>query len=529
MTTLVFNGYSMSSVTPKRGWEEGYVTYRPVLLRALGALAKRGFAVSFDDGIDLIHEFFLSQWEAVSVNYDHAKGPFGPYIYKAFIQFARPRIVKLRRWQSQLTSPELMMALPLRHSIDESTVVSELDLKIWQELINKLPDRDRNLLTNYLTIFGGSERNMARSLGLSRYVVRESILIILGQLIINYRNPELTNIDDWKVAQAVWGQCRTIQETANLLRISPERVRRANNRNVEFLAGVLRRFRGERKGDGTMSDMEAEVQTTVSSGASLLYKVLTSPGDRELLAQLRQQSQEILALIDQQDIAFPNLTLSTADDDWVAEVYEALAYTVVSPADDAEEERLKTLLFQTSVADLRSIGSAFNETLLPGLPLDLVRFSRWFEDVKSAPEEHILQLYGRPDVQAAFPTSVQLVTYGVTPADFYFATEAIAALVDRMMRHDAIGKGQVILPNDHLTMERMEDEVVRMSEVQQEAAQVVCRWLFRAAEYKPHLFAGFECNPTQWGVSLQRADTSPNLYQRWSLVKDQTEVAVACV
>lgn len=507
-----------------RDWEQGYIRYRPLLLRALGTLARNGFSVPISDGADLIQDFFLSEWPKINVNYEERKGTFANYLFRAFVQFARPRIVRIRRWQLQLASPEELSEL--EPAVEEPDLVFGLEFERWLRLIENLSAENRRFLSDYLHQVKGSQRELAGIRGVSRYSVREAVIRILGSLVATYGDPGLASSDDWKVAQAIWRQKRTILETAELLGMSPEQVRRANARNLNFLSRALLRYRGQKRGEITMSASSTGMGPAMNPEV-LLYKSLTSPGNRELLSQLRSRSREVLTFLDQRDPNFPQEALASIDEQWVAEVYEALAGEA-EPLQNAEVEELSRRLFETSVQDSASIGAAFNQTLLPGLPLELVMFDRWFESLERASDEETEELSSRPDVRAAFPVSVQLINFKLTPSIFFFATEAVSSLIDRLIRMGIISERNVLLPNSELTTERLSNEIGRMAEVSKDTAPLLCQWLFRAAEYKPYLFSGFESEATHSGIRLSRADTSPNLYQRWGFVKEPAAAAMEC-
>src|SRR4051794_27876736 len=77
-----------------------YRTLQPLFYGALARLAAQGFAVPPADALDLIHDFFLEAWPGITARYDPAQGRKEPYVYRAFIRFARPRIIRLQRLQS---------------------------------------------------------------------------------------------------------------------------------------------------------------------------------------------------------------------------------------------------------------------------------------------------------------------------------------------------------------------------------------------------------------------------------------------
>src|SRR2546422_441981 len=144
--------------------EEAYDRLKPVFFAALGSLARRGLLVAPNDGMDLIHDFFIEDWGGLERNFDPDKGAFEGYVYRAFVQFARPRIVRLHRWQNSLVGEEGLDLFPAKAQSD----ISSVDLELVREVFNRLSVADREILKR---VFAGdytSERSLAKEFGLSR-------------------------------------------------------------------------------------------------------------------------------------------------------------------------------------------------------------------------------------------------------------------------------------------------------------------------------------------------------------------------
>src|SRR3954471_6523094 len=82
--------------------EQAYRTYSGLLIGALGGLARRGLRVYPDEAFDLIHSFFLDEWPMIAANYDDTKGELRPYLYAAFIRYARRAVLRRLRLRTQL-------------------------------------------------------------------------------------------------------------------------------------------------------------------------------------------------------------------------------------------------------------------------------------------------------------------------------------------------------------------------------------------------------------------------------------------
>jgi hypothetical protein len=513
-----------------RGLEPAYKQLRPVMLRALAALARNGFVVPATDALDLIHDFFIDEWLQVKANYDPRKGALEGYVYVAFVHYARPQIVRLKRSRNALVDPAWFADVESPGSMGREAIpVADLDK--WCEAMGRLAAPDRQFLLRFLHEERGSERSLARKLGVSRHAAREQLIRVLGEAVTNFGRPTGTGHQDWQVAQALWGEKRTVQETASLFRLTAEQVKRAHARNVRIMVNALRRF--EVRSGGEMNNMSDEnnVVRTAMTPEKLLYAVMTSPGDDKLLDQLRARAVEILEAIDLQDVALTQSAAEGLDESWVAKVYEALAGS--GPTLTPEDKSIAGALFNASASDVESIGTAFKETLLPDLPVQLMQFERWFESVPPVPVETIGALSVLPDVKAAFPVSSQLIVYGVTPSTIFYASEAIAATVDRLFRARFLSeKDGVVLSADKplvVTIEgkseeiAVNDEIARMAECELVVARALRRWLLHVAEYKAQLFGGFESEPVSQGVLLRRATKSfegISLYRRWGLVLD---------
>ncbi len=148
---------------PSRDFERAYIQFRPVLLRALAGLARRGLAVPVADGLDLIHDFFVNEWVSINANFDPEKGVFDAYIYGAFIRFARPRILKLRRWQNSLVDPESLGSIHSPANVEDQMALT-LDTEFLDSSIRNLPPIEKALLTAYLYSKEGSLQSVQNSL-----------------------------------------------------------------------------------------------------------------------------------------------------------------------------------------------------------------------------------------------------------------------------------------------------------------------------------------------------------------------------
>jgi DNA-directed RNA polymerase specialized sigma24 family protein len=509
----------MSSTGPSIDLGADYRQYTPILFRALAALAKNGFAVPPSEALDLIHDFFLDGWPSVRAHYNPKKGPLPNYVYVAFVHYARPRIVKLNRLRSALLDPDVMEQL----EAPAANTDSSMELEKWTGAILRLPEREREVLQQYLHGSAGSERRLAQAMGLSRYAVREELIRILGKLIAAFGRPPGGGYADWRVAEAIWLNDRTVREAAALLDMTPQAVKGAKARNIAMIVEALRRFESKR-GGSVMASAVGGGRAPITP-ENLLYQALTNPGNEALLAELRARAGEIVSYLDTHDFVLPQAPAETAGELWIAEVYEAIASASGAPG-TAETEQFAQELFRASERDLASIGLAFKETLLPDLPVQLIRFENWFGCVAQATPEEIKRLSEQADVKTAFPISAQLIVYGTTPSMFYYASEAVSGLLDRLVRSNmqeppftlSAGTPLEVRTEEGVVQLPLEDEIDKVTECGPERAAALFAWLLRAAEYKPALFSGFEAEFSSGRLMLRPSrERYPNLYQRWNV------------
>ena len=507
-----------TSEVPSRDFERAYIQFRPVLLRAMAGLARRGLAVPVADGLDLIHDFFTNEWTSINANFDPEKGVFDAYIYGAFVRFARPRILKLRRWQNSLVDPESLGSI---HSPDnvEDQMAFTLDTEFLDSSIRNLPPIEKALLTAYLYSKEGSLRSVAKQFALSRYRVRDLLIQALGRLATSFPKPLDIAQGDWDIARSVWGERRTLDETAALFEMPLHRVKNSVRRASAAIAERLQQLHLQ-FGENTMSASNQSF-----SAAELLRKVLSSPDNEELLQEVRVRSQEILALIESEDVA---IGPEKQNELWIARVYEALSPEPEASL-SAELTSMEEALFATEQHNLGAIGKAFKETLLPDLPEELVRFGSYFANAVRISGEEVELLSKEPDVAAAFPNSTDLALFGLRPLTVFYASEAVGALLDRLLRYGMIESSDLFLSgrqgNNYAPLiSRRNPEISFPEEIRLvvdcriETCRLLLRWLLAVAEYKPCVIGGFEAEPKHNGVILKPAAHHFNsLYERWAL------------
>jgi RNA polymerase sigma factor (sigma-70 family) len=491
--------------------EATYLRFRRLLFGALANLARQGFVAPPTEGLDLIQDFFTEAWSGICSRHDPTKGKFDTYVYGAFVRFARPRILRLNRWQSYLVDT-IDLARTLE-SQSNSAVPHELwhDVSAVRDALVRLPPFEREVLNSYLLADAPSERRLAEKFSISRYRLRETLVEALGHLTALLDEPGRIPENDWKVALALWQEGRTIPQAAVYLGQTVQQVREARSRLTTLLAEGLKIYQSTTRSQYRGRTVERDTHT-------LLEKTLTSPGNRKLLEEVHARANEILDYLEHSEsLEELEKQMLAGDPEWIAEVYGAIAgEEEFSPEDLAMMETLS----QANIDQEIQIGYAFKDVLMPDLPPRLQDFRSWFKSLPEVREDERKDLNDNPVVQASRPYSEQLIPYGITPLTIFYSTEAISMLLERL-RHQVIPPNHAVViglgakpPQKQLTM--VVHEIASVAECSELAAQLLLPWLVEVARYKPLLFSGFRARPIAIGIHLVRdpkIDNKP--YERW--------------
>lgn len=508
----------MGAMTPDS--ETAYVSLRRPLFGALARLSRQGFIIRPADASDLVHDFFVEVWPAVARGYDPNRGKLEAYACRAFTNFARPRIVRLREWQSRLVeTAELARLAAAQDQLSESA----RDIAAAADALAKLPPLHREILQAYLVSDLHSERALADVFGLSRYRFRETLVEALGRCAVLLGEPGRISQDDWKVARALWKDGRTAAEAALFLGRTVEQVRQARQRIRKLLFDGLRQCHPTIRLTERKTIMPRDVQ-------SLLKEVLISPGTSHLLDEVRQRADEILAYLEH---AEPADWGSGSNSEWLAEVYAAIGgEEELSPRD---KETLNSMVSATQ-AEESFIGYAFKEALIRDLPEEVPSLEERLAGVPMVDKEELKELIDTPSVQAALPQAEKLILYGVTPLTVFYATEAVGSLISRLARHKITPGGALILeehdrgkPDLWLTTSRgsvlthpiVRDEIAKMAECSAATAAVLLPWLVTVARFRPFVFRGLEAKPLDGAVALEAvSEVTEDLVLRWGATVD---------
>jgi RNA polymerase sigma factor (sigma-70 family) len=505
--------------------ETAYREVRPMLFRALGKLARQGFVVSPADSLDLIHDFFADEWQKVMRNFDPAKGNYKAYAYGAFVQFVRPRIVRMQRLQNYQVRPEEIEAIGEEIGAVQPEWETAPDRELVQHAIAGLPELEREVLSGYVYADIPSERMLARRFSLSRYKLRETLVHALGRVLVSLDRPSLIPERDWEVALALWRDGRSIDEASKYLGMTKHQLRAANIRNFKFLERTLSSYQPSRGPDWRAQEMESKMQTLTPE--QLFESAVESPGDMDLLRQIEERGLEVIEALDRPDtISIPDEELINLDPLWVAKVYETLARSAgsVDVSPEAEDE-----LFYANADSEYQIGIAYKQSLIPGLPPELADLAgRWLVDLPFVEEEEMRDTLMSPASRGAYPLSEPLARYGVTPLTILDVTGAVSRLTDRLLRRRRLDTSSPVtlwsggINSGELVDTRMVvDEISRVAVCRETTARVLYEWTRRVAQFKPLFFNGFRAETAEGSavVLYPSGEKVKNLHQRWGLAK----------
>lgn len=511
-----FTGHGMANYDALPDIERGYKELRPLFFGALGKLARQGFVTPPADGLDLIHDFFAEEWPNLQRTYDPSRGNYKAYAYQAFIQFVRPRIVKMQRLQNYKLRPDEVDNL-LKEAATVPTLDASHDYDVVRANIAQLPEVQREILASYVYSNKVSERALARRYSVSRYRLRELLVDALGRVLVQLNRPAGISHDDWQVALALWGDARPVEDTAKYLGITQNQVRLANKRNFEFLTRVLSTYHPHRN----VRSQDMKGHEGLLKAPALFKEVILSPNNESLLRILKQRAAEVVdCLTNPEEVEVSEEELHNLDPLWVARVYEALA-TV--GADQRSAEPFPDLEYAHKDAEFE-IGRAYKLSLIPGLPERLDLPHKWLVNVPEVEPDEMNDVLNSPSAQGAAPYSIDLARYGVAPLTVLDATDAVARLLERCIRTGRVSdEGPIRLSQegvnqgDLLNASHLADEVSRVADVRPLTARVLLDWSMEVAQLKPLLFNGFRAETGgDKAVALFRTGEKYNdLHERW--------------
>jgi len=216
--------------------EEVYQSCTPLLLSAIGRLIRGGYRIDPAMGLDYVHDFYLEALPGLFERYDPSLGRFSTYVYAAFLQFARPRIVRSMRWEGMLADLDRYPAASKPAEREFPDRLTDAAASAFADL----PRVPRNVLKARI-VDGLSERETARRLGLSRYFVRQHTAEALGRLAIAMGEDGRIPEDVRPLAVRLWREEQTLMEAAAGLGWSRQQALAKFHELLEQVASALGR------------------------------------------------------------------------------------------------------------------------------------------------------------------------------------------------------------------------------------------------------------------------------------------------
>jgi hypothetical protein len=408
------------------------------------------------------------------------------------------------------------------HSDMARQMESERDLEIARRALAELPPFERDLLIEYLGDEAPSERTLATRHSVSRYRVREILISGLGRIVTRLHAQLTRSTLDGDIARSLWLENRTLPEAAALLGITEQQARLSQFRNIDAIRRMIDNLKGFQK----VQVGRTAMKRSIGNDAIGVFKKAVLSRDRSLLPQIRENAAEIISALDDDSSNDFDLPLHEIDPEWLADVYASLSPGTEALGEDAAAVRS---LITATEQDERSVGCAFRYALMVQLPTTLTDFGSWFGKIPPIQDFDKQNFLLSPAVQAGSPYTEQLCTWGITPITIFYATEAIAMLVERLLDYEELARSRPILlvtaalQNEDLQFIQPEmaiREIQEVAECPQLSAECLLTWSIEVGGYRPFLFDGINAKPHPLGLELHWTDKRrQNLYQRWGLTR----------
>lgn len=279
-----------------------YAEYRGLLLWVLARVGERGYRVNLADALDLIHEFFATQYEGVTRNYRPEQARFSSYLAGAFRNFVIKTVLRAADHADRLAR----MAEMRGEAGDPGEPPEwDSDLTILKSGLERLPPDARRLLA--LRVGEGmTERAVGRELGLSRYGVRERTARALAHLAAEVGEPGVAEARDWPLVRMLTIEDRPIADAAEALGITQAQAQAAWRRTLARFSSVLSPTRRSEGGTSQMATTEKLDETRI---LDLLNQCAKGDVDAALYSEFERHADELEAYL-----------LTDPDDDVVEEI-----------------------------------------------------------------------------------------------------------------------------------------------------------------------------------------------------------------
>jgi len=215
------------------GLAQAYERYKPLLIAAIGAMARKGTRIPLADGIELVDDFFIEALDGLLVRYDPSQSRFSCYLYRAFRRFARRRMDPIVRRNELLVPVEEAEEEPAVDPADTARI--EDDAQRLDEALERLPPPLRKVLEARLDGCP-SERDIAQLLGLTRHVVRQRLAEAVGRLIVAMEQDERIDAGLRPFAVRLWRDGITLMQVAKEMMLSRQEAWRRYRKLLRSLA-----------------------------------------------------------------------------------------------------------------------------------------------------------------------------------------------------------------------------------------------------------------------------------------------------
>jgi RNA polymerase sigma factor (sigma-70 family) len=196
-----------------------------------------------EDGLDLVADFFLSEWTGIAQRYSKQKGTVEGYVATAFLYYAKRRLAKMQNWRNTLRDTKWLSQLPEREPSEEEQTAAE-DLDLLERAVANLPSPLRTALLAYVAGSGRHEEELAERLQITRHRLRSRLADAFGRVSVAIGAATEFLPEDREIILLLWRDGRSVAEVARYLAVPASRVQQTRNRVLERLKrGLLRRRR----------------------------------------------------------------------------------------------------------------------------------------------------------------------------------------------------------------------------------------------------------------------------------------------
>jgi DNA-directed RNA polymerase specialized sigma24 family protein len=212
--------------------------FRPLLLRITARLAAQGWFTRPEDGLDVIEDFFETQWAGLAQRYIESKAPAHSYVGRAYSYYARRHFAETRRWTNTLVDSATLASL-----VDPTTAqeqFSESDRTAVADALTKLSSQAHQALLAYLAASGKHERDVARRLGITRHRLRSLVSDAFGRVVVAIGAASEFSGQDREIALLLWRDGLSVSRIADRFNLTAKEVQETRSRFLQRLKQGMR-------------------------------------------------------------------------------------------------------------------------------------------------------------------------------------------------------------------------------------------------------------------------------------------------